>query len=185
MKQTEFVFESNCIDPQPGHENIPGDAHFDDHLKAVQMAVKFAEEGNIAPPDLVHETIMRNLKGMRKHAGVYRKVAVCVGNQMCPLAIEIPQMMDDWNKLVSMELENAKDISKKDKKDLVWRLHIAYEYIHPWIDGNGRSGRVLMLNHALLLSLKPWTVKYNARFDYYRRFEKCLERKSWQAFLKS
>lgn len=167
----EFVHESNLIDPQPGHENKPGDAHFDDHLKAANLAVKLAEEDSIAPPDLVHETLMRNLKGMRKHAGVYREEYVSVGNRLCPPPEAIPDLMKKWNKRVSFDIRRAKKTgSKKSKEQLVWDLHISYEYVHPWIDGNGRSGRVLMLNHALILDLKPWIVHYNNRVEYYRRF---------------
>jgi len=178
----EFVFESNKIDPQPGHENVSGDARFDDHLKAAKMAVKFAEEGSLAPADLVHETIMRNLKGMRKHAGVYRKVSVYVGGRTCPPSDKISRLMEHWKQMVVTEIGRAKESSDEGKKQLVWDLHVAYEYIHPWFDGNGRSGRILLLNHALILGLKPWVIRYDDREEYYRRFE-CREHTSWQVYL--
>jgi len=180
----EFVLESNKIDPQPGHENTPGDARFDDHLRAAIMVVRFAEEKTLASPDLVHETLMRNLKGMRKHAGVYRKVPVYIADRVCPPSDQLKGLMEKWETWVLASIvEHKEKTSDEEKKQLVWDLHVAYEYIHPWIDGNGRSGRLLMLNHALILELEPWVVLYEDRWDYYRRFE-CPERKSWRLYLK-
>jgi hypothetical protein len=162
----EFIYESNLIDPQPGHENEPGDPHYDDHLAAAKMAVNFADMNVIAPPNVIHEKLMRRLKGMRKHAGKLRTVDVMVGNRICPEPEVIPRMLREWNGIVRRYIES----NLTGPNGICWDLHVRYEHIHPWIDGNGRSGRLLMLNHRLLLGLEPIIVRYAERFDYYNRF---------------
>jgi len=168
----DFVYESNCIDPQPGHKNEPGDPHFDDHLKAVRMAIDFANMNVIAPPDIIHKTLMHRLKGMRKHAGNLRTCNVRVGNHVCPSYDVLPDLLRTWNQHVLYNIPTKRlSFSVEERENVVWDLHIEYEHIHPWIDGNGRSGRILMLNHRLLLDLDPIIIKYDERWDYYAKFQ--------------
>jgi fido (protein-threonine AMPylation protein) len=48
-----------------------------------------------------------------------------------------------------------------------WDFHYAFETIHPFIDGNGRTGR-LWLNAIRIQCGLPWiTVMYNDRYQYY------------------
>lgn len=166
----EFIYESNLIDPQPGHKNEPGDPHYDDHLKAARMAIDFANMNVIAPPDIIHKTLMYRLKKMRKHAGKLRTCNVIVGNQICPRYDSLSELLKNWNKHVLLGITQSLDISKDDRENTAWLLHIEYEHVHPWIDGNGRSGRLLMLNHRLLLGLDPIIIKYDERWDYYSKF---------------
>lgn len=163
-----FVLESNKIDSQPGHKNEPGDPHFDDHLQALESC--FASAGMlIRDAKRLHFTLMVNLKDMEEHAGVWRRCGVMVGGRVCPDWQDIPRLMGNWVKEVAASLEDP-PATPQAKKDLVWRLHVDYEHIHPFIDGNGRSGRLLMVNHALFLGLEPWIVEHANVADYYARF---------------
>lgn len=174
-----FVFESNCIDPQPGHVNEVGDPHFDDHLTAAKLVVEYANLGLIAPPNLVHYILTKNLTGISHYAGKLRDVNVGVGNHRCPQPNELHHLLHYWNCDVircmaayigvDNDYEDEEDFYK-EKENACWGLHVSYEQIHPWIDGNGRSGRLLLLNHSLLLGLEPITVDYADRWEYYARF---------------
>ena len=163
----DFVFESNMIDPQPGHQNVPGDPHWDDHYEALQFVINRGEDKILAPPQDVHEVLMANLKGMAHEAGNLRTCRVMAGSRTCPDWHEVPRLLKNWEDEAYYRLKNEDFL---DPEALVWKLHIDYETIHPFVDGNGRSGRLLMVNHALLLGIDPWIVKFDERLDYYARF---------------
>lgn len=62
-------------------------------------------------------------------------------------------------------------LSKLDDIYEIFRFHIRFENIHPFLDGNGRVGRVL-LNYMLLQQNRNLIdIKYEDRFAYYRFFE--------------
>jgi Fic family protein len=170
----KFVIESNKIDPQPGHENVPGDRHYDDHYVAAQYVVEAAENNGIAQPIHVHQLLMRNMKGFEDKAGKFRQINVAVGTRVCPPWQRVPELVTRWDCWVREHLREFQGQPRRPVEEriaAVWDYHIEYERIHPFVDGNGRSGRLLMLNHCLLLSLEPWIVEYENREAYYQRFQ--------------
>lgn len=166
-----FVRESNRIDPQPGHANTPGDPHYDDHLEAAKLAISLAKANEVADPQTIHKVLMFHLKGMSRHAGRLRDCNVAVGGRVCPNKQRVPELLALWKAAAHEEIL-ACAAPVDEQEDIVWRLHIEFETVHPFIDGNGRTGRLLMLNHALLLGIDPWVVKFEERYQYYDRFPK-------------
>lgn len=165
----KFVYESNKIDPQPGHVSRPGDASFDDHMKALEHVLDAGKDKVLLDPKTIHLLLMRNLQNMKHEAGVLRSGNVMVGGRLCPDWQEVPDLLADWWKSLVFNTSSPPE-TPEDKKALVWDLHIDYEHIHPFIDGNGRSGRLLMVNHALFLGIDPWIVEHRNVMDYYARF---------------
>lgn len=76
--------------------------------------------------------------------GEYRCDRMTIGLRECPQPILIPGLMTelvaDINTFALREDESAEAIS-----DFAARAHLRYEHIHPFADGNGRSGRLLAL----------------------------------------
>jgi len=172
----DFVHESNKIDPQPGHENNLGDPHFDKHMIAAGMAVDEARFGHLSDPLVLHSILMHDLRGMQQSAGQFRQGGVQVGGRFCPLPQEVPILYQQWMNMVQGQIPIlTKDLQSpifyNVKQTMVWNWHVAFEHIHPFIDGNGRTGRLLMLNHALILGLDPWITEYDNRMEYYKRFQ--------------
>ena len=65
----------------------------------------------------------------------------------------------------------AEDEPEHLDADKAWFYHHVFECIHPFIDGNGRVGR-LVLNQLLLIAGQPWhVVESEKRLDYYREIE--------------
>lgn len=71
---------------------------------------------------------------------------------------------------------NIKDLCKTHSSKLndvyePFRFHIRFENIHPFLDGNGRVGRVLINYMLLQQNRSPIDIKYEDRFNYYKIFE--------------
>jgi Fic family protein len=108
----------------------------------------------------VHNTVMMNfLPGRMGGRGSFRIVNVGVGGRDCPHWREVPTLVDAW-------LEAMLHLDKNDPKT----MHIWFEHIHPFIDGNGRTGRLLMWWHERKLGLAPTLIEYDRRWDYYKWF---------------
>ncbi len=98
-------------------------------------------------------------------AGKYRDYLVRVGSHLAP----------DWQEVKKM-INELIDFIKKNKKvnpvELSARTHYKFEKIHPFGDGNGRIGRLLM-NHILWHSGYPMIIiEYKKRKAYYKALQK-------------
>lgn len=108
----------------------------------------------------LHKMITRKQLS-RSEAGHYRKVGVHVGGRMCPHPMIaqgqiygwLNEMFDSWRTL--------------DPKD----MHIRFEKIHPFVDGNGRTGRMLMWWHEMKLGYIPTLIDFSNRRAYYDWFK--------------
>lgn len=108
-----------------------------------------------------HNLIMKNLMPLRLGGrGSLRVTNVQVGGRVCPHWSDVPDLLDTW-------------IFKMDQwsfdSDPV-KAHIEFEHIHPFRDGNGRTGRMLMWHHEIKLGRAPTLIEYDKREDYYSWF---------------
>jgi len=95
-------------------------------------------------------------------AGRMRDCKVWVGNRECPPPDEIFDMIDEWVLVWKDGVENEEE-SKL--------AHIQFEHIHPFVDGNGRTGRLIWLWHRENLGLPFKMIKFEERFKYYDWFK--------------
>ena len=92
-----------------------------------------------------HKTLMAGVRGRDKAPGKYRMAANWIGPPGCteeqadyvpPAAPEVPALMSRWEKYIN-----------GDEQDILVQLallHVEFEAIHPFLDGNGRLGRMLI-----------------------------------------
>ncbi len=88
--------------------------------------------------------------------GYYRDMAqvnVRVGTYFPPDYSQVAQLMDSW-------LKQYEDLGP-------WEAHKRFEAIHPFADGNGRTGRMLMWWHEIREGLEPTLIRAKDRQDYY------------------
>ena len=120
---TEFLVQSNYIENERTQQ-----AHDDarvawDYLVQADELTKFTLKET-------HKFLLRNLAP--DWAGRYRKVNVIVGSRFCTQWEEVPTRID-----VLLG-------TKPDGWDEIKSWHIAFEWCHPFRDGNGRTGRITM-----------------------------------------
>lgn len=105
-----------------------------------------------------HRLIMRNFPSIGP--GRLRKVNVTVGGRLCPPHSTIQYLTENW-------IDDMMGYRASDPKE----MHVRFEHIHPFLDGNGRSGRMLMWWHETHLDRQPTYITYDGRWDYYNWFD--------------
>lgn len=92
-----------------------------------------------------------------EYKGVFRPIQVYIGNHVPPPPIQVQKEMTRWvHEFMGLEPKES---------------HIRFETIHPFVDGNGRTGRMLMWWHERKLGREPTLLKADERHEYYKWFK--------------
>lgn len=124
-KEEEFLRESNAIEEVWDAQSLVDAGIAWKYIKSQKTLTTSAIKK-------MHRLLMRG-KLEKEYLGFYRDVPVHVGGRDVTPAFYINEFMQEWTKEANMEM-NEMEIAHH---------HIRYEYIHPFIDGNGRTGRML------------------------------------------
>lgn len=161
LRETDFVLRGLTIDQKP----------LKDHMEAVghKEAFEFVSElvKNNVP---ISESIIKQihylvLADKKEDRGVYRRVPVRImGAQHEPvqpylIEAKMEQLLHDF-------AESNEHIVTK-----LARFHIEFEGIHPFIDGNGRTGRLLINLELMKAGYPPIDIKFTDRIAYYNAFD--------------
>ena len=162
LKETAMVLEGMTIDQKP----------LKDHLEAVGHRDAFLYIEDIAKDTKISETVIKNIHALvlmnrPEDKGVFRKIPVTImGAYTEPVQ---PYMIEP--KMTELLAENEKRKKKMHPIERIARFHLEFEGIHPFIDGNGRTGR-LLLNLDLIQNGYPAiNVKFADRKTYYAAFD--------------
>lgn len=113
---------------------------------------------------LLHKMLISNIRD--DIAGRFRNDNewVRVGNYIAPNPIEILGLLKEM--LVQYQTNDVENIIRR-----IAKLHLTFEHIHPFVDGNGRIGRVIN-NYALIRdNFVPINIKFINRKEYYDAFQ--------------
>lgn len=168
-----FVYESNAIDPQPGHPGYkPGQLMFDNHLSALDFAVSDGWELTVSTPLDLHRILTKHLPFFEDsgNSGLYRKCDVWIGHELCPSALLIPNLMDQWFNHTRNMIDKF-DGKYEEARNIAWMSHHMFQVIHPFIDGNGRTGRLLQAKVMHDLGFDPEIVFFDDREFYYNSIQ--------------
>jgi len=89
--------------------------------------------------------------------GRFRQHNVQVGGYLAPDCMVVPELMREW---LARHGKAATD-------ETIKAAHIAYEHIHPFEDGNGRSGRMIMNYQREQAGLEPLLIKASEKYEHY------------------
>lgn len=161
LRETDMVLRGLTIDQKP----------LKDHLEAVghKEAFDFVRElvQNQAPMTerVIQQIHFLVLADKREDRGVYRRVPVRImGAQHEPVQPYLIQ--HKMEQLLANYTESTEHIVTK-----LARFHIEFEGIHPFIDGNGRTGRLLVNLELMKAGYPPINIKFTDRLAYYNAFD--------------
>lgn len=134
----------------------------------------------------IQAALEENRAGLRKLPGT-----VLRNEQTGTVVYEPPQDPAEIESLMSNFLEHFHQEESRDFDPLVRMavLHYQFESIHPFYDGNGRTGRILNLLHLVLHGLLDLPILYLSRYivrnkaDYYRGLQAVRESDAWEAWV--
>ena len=163
LKETALALEGMTIDQKP----------LKDHLEAVGHRDAFLYVQDVAKQELpLSETVIKNIHALvlmnrPDDKGVYRRIPVRImgayTEPVQPYMIE-PRMA---------ELLSANEERKNTMTDIerIALFHLEFEGIHPFIDGNGRTGRLILNLDLIRNGYPPINVKFTDRKRYYDSFD--------------
>lgn len=163
LKETAMVLEGVTIDQKP----------LKDHLDAVGHKDAFLYIEDIAKKDVpLNESVIKNIHSLvlmnqPEDRGVYRKIPVRImgayTEPVQPYLIE-PKISE----LLALNEERKATMNVVER---IARFHLEFEGIHPFIDGNGRTGRLIMNLDLIREGYPPINVKFTDRRKYYDAFD--------------
>lgn len=162
--QTRYIFETNTIGITDCAVNIDDIVETANHFKCIDTVID-----NAAKPlsetfiKQLHLTLKNGTSDSRKDwfvVGDYKKYPNEVGGKITVLPEKVPESI----KLLISEYNKIKD---KTFNDII-RFHYEFECIHPFQDGNGRIGRLILFKECLKNNIVPFIIDENLKMFYYR-----------------
>ena len=161
LRETDMVLRGLTIDKKSLKEHLEVIGHKEAFDYVKHLVSENAEISEKLIKD-IHYLVLADKKDDR---GVYRRIPVRImGAAHEPLQpyLIIPKMEE--------LLEEYKN-SKEDIVTKLARFHIEFEDIHPFIDGNGRTGRLLINLELMKAGYPPIDIKFSDRLKYYEAFD--------------
>ena len=162
--QTRYIFETNTIGFENEAVNVDDVIEAANHFRCIDMVIDQA--GNALTERFIkelHFVLKTGTSDSRKDwfaVGEYKKLPNEVGGNDTTLpenvAEEIRKLLAEYNALPSKTFE-----------DIV-AFHAAFERIHPFQDGNGRVGRLILFKECLKHNIVPFIIEDNLKLFYYR-----------------
>lgn len=165
--QTRYIFETNTIgvgDDTSGSVNVDDVVETANHFCCIDMVIDQADKPiNEAFIKELHRTLKNGTSDSRKSwfaVGDYKKLPNEVGG------IETTAPEDVAGRIQEL-LRNYNKEKKKTLEDTL-AFHVEFESIHPFQDGNGRVGRLIMFKECLRNGIVPFIIDEQHKMFYYR-----------------
>ena len=163
LRETAMVLEGMTIDQKPLKDHLEAVGHRDAFLYIEELAQhnKKLRETDIKN---IHSLVLMDRPGDR---GRYRRIPVTImGAFTEPVQ---PYLIEP--KISELLAENEKRRKTMHPIERIAHFHLEFEGIHPFIDGNGRAGRLLLNLDLIRCGYPPINVKFTDRRKYYDTFD--------------
>ena len=163
-EQTRYIFETDTIGISTEVVNVDDIVETTNHFRCIDLILDRAKEK--LTEHLIkelHGTLKAGTSDSRKDwfaVGEYKRLPNEVGGQETTLPEEVHTKMKE----LLIEYNAKKQKVLEDILD----FHVRFERIHPFQDGNGRVGRLLMFKECLANNILPFIITDNLKMFYYR-----------------
>ena len=163
LKETAMVLEGMTIDRKPLKDHLEAVGHRDAFLYVENLA----RDGRPLDPFEIRQVHALVLGDRPDDKGRYRRVPVRIAGAYAVPAE--PHLIEE--KLA--ELLDADRVRRKHAHPIerIALFHLIFEGIHPFIDGNGRTGRLLLNLELIREGYPPINIKFADRKRYYDAFD--------------
>ena len=162
--QTRYIFETNTIGVEKDVLNVDDVIETVNHFRCIDMIIdnvkvalteKFIKE--------LHLILKNGTSDYRKDCfvvGDYKKLP----NEVGGMGTALPEEVADKMKVLLTEYNGKEEKIFEDILD----FHVKFERIHPFQDGSGRVGRLIMFKECLKYNIVPFIIEDNLKMFYYR-----------------
>ena len=159
------------------------------YVSALKTGFEFISESGLITNKTIlkiQEVLEQNNAGFRKQAGTK-----LMNDKTCDIIYTPPQEYDEIIHLMS-NLENFindPDVCDCDPLVKMAVMHFQFETIHPFYDGNGRTGRILNILYLIVQNLQTLPILYLSSYiirhkgDYYRLLQKVRDENLWEEWI--
>ena len=162
--QTRFIYETNTIGISNSSVNVDDIVETINHFRCIDFIIDHAEER-------LTEGLVKQLHLLLKSGtsdslkdwfavGDYKKLP----NEIAGEKTSLPQEVSSHMKTLLSGYNNSRRHTLEDILD----FHVRFEQIHPFQDGNGRVGRLLMFKECLANGIVPFIITDELKMFYYR-----------------
>ncbi len=162
--QTRYIFETNTIGLENTVANVDDIIETSNHFRCIDFIIdnanttlneKFIKE--------IHSILKTGTSDSRKdwfNVGEYKKLPNEVGGTQTTK----PKLVHSEIKALLQKYNSKNTVTIDD----IIEFHVNFERIHPFQDGNGRVGRLIMLKECLKNNIVPFIIDENHKYFYYR-----------------
>ena len=162
-EQTRYIFETNTIGVTQEAVNVNDIVETVNHFRCIDLIIEHAtDELSIDFIKELHKVLKTGTSDSRKNwfaVGDYKRLPNEVGGEeTCPpeqVAERMEEMLADY-------------LNSKQQFEDILDLHVRFERIHPFQDGNGRVGRLIMFKECLCSGIVPFIITDELKMFYYR-----------------
>ena len=137
-----------------------------------QIALKFALEENkpISEEQIkkIHKILLEGPRGRNKSPGEYRNKGVLIGGTSFDNATFVPPS----HKLIATLMQDLIKFNNSDQYEILFKIalsHYQFETIHPFLDGNGRAGRIVIILNLIKEKIITYPILYLSGYLFENR----------------
>lgn len=162
--QTRYIYETNTIGADGGSMNVDDIVETANHFRCIDMVIEQANQP-LSESFLkqLHLTLKSGTSDSRKDwfaVGDYKKLPNEVGGRETTPPEDVSASVKELLRLYN---------SNKEKTfEEIIEFHYTFEAIHPFQDGNGRVGRLILLKECLRNNIVPFIIGEELKMFYYR-----------------
>lgn len=162
--QTRYIFETNTIGVTGEAVNVDDVIETANHFRCIDFIIEHAKsalsEKMIKELHLMLKTGTSDARQDWFAVGAYKKMPNEVGGMATSLLEDVAAEMQAL--LAAYSAKKAKTLED------ILDFHVRFERIHPFQDGNGRVGRLIMFKECLKYGIVPFIIEDNLKMFYYR-----------------